>query len=110
MQKFSESKEPLTERSDIIVISDEAHRSQYGLKETIRKDGSIQIGMARIIRDSLPNASYIGFTGTPISQKDRDTQEVFGGLIDIYDMTQAVEDGATKPIYYEKQGYELRIR
>lgn len=109
MQKFSESKEPLTERSDIIVISDEAHRSQYGLKETIRKDGSIQIGMARIIRDSLPNASYIGFTGTPISQKDRDTQEVFGDYIDIYDMTQAVEDGATKPIYYENRVMNLGL-
>lgn len=109
MQKFSESKEPLTERSDIIVISDEAHRSQYGLKEVIKKDGSIQVGMARIVRDSLPNASYIGFTGTPISAKDRDTREVFGDYIDIYDMTQAVEDGATKPIYYENRVMNLGL-
>ena len=109
MQKFSESKEPLTNRKDIIVITDEAHRSQYGLKETIKKDGSIQVGMARIIRDSLPNASYIGFTGTPISQKDKDTQEVFGEYIDVYDMTQAVEDGATKPIYYENRVMNLGL-
>lgn len=109
MQKFSESKEPLTDREDIIVITDEAHRSQYGLRETIRKDGAIQVGMARIIRESLPNASYIGFTGTPISQKDRDTQEVFGDYIDIYDMTQAVEDGATKPIYYENRVMNLGL-
>lgn len=109
MQKFSESKEPLTDRKDIIVITDEAHRSQYGLKETIKKDGSIQVGMARIIRDSLPNASYIGFTGTPISQKDKDTQEVFGDYIDVYDMTQAVEDGATKPIYYENRVMNLGL-
>lgn len=109
MKKFSESKEPLTDRKDIIVITDEAHRSQYGLKEVIKKDGSIQVGMARIIRDSLPNASYIGFTGTPISQKDKDTQEVFGDYIDVYDMTQAVEDGATKPIYYENRVMNLGL-
>src|SRR5690625_2549940 len=109
MQKFSESEEPLTDRRDIIVISDEAHRSQYGLREVIKRDGSIQVGMARIIRDSLPNASYIGFTGTPISQKDKDTQEVFGDYIDIYDMTQAVEDGATKPIYYENRVMNLGL-
>lgn len=103
MQKFTESNEPLTQRNDIIVMADEAHRSQYGLKEKISNDGTIKTGMARIVRDSLPNASYIGFTGTPISSKDRDTQEVFGDYIDIYDMTQAVEDGATKPIYYESR-------
>lgn len=109
MQKFSESKEPLTERKDIIVITDEAHRSQYGLRETIKRDGSIQVGMARIIRDSLPKASYIGFTGTPISKQDKDTQEVFGNYIDIYDMTQAVEDGATRPIYYENRVMNLGL-
>lgn len=103
MQKFSESADPLSNRNDIIVIADEAHRSQYGLKESIREDGSIGVGMARIIRDSLPNASYIGFTGTPVSAQDKDTQEVFGSYIDIYDMTQSVEDGATKPIYYENR-------
>lgn len=109
MQKFAESANALSERNDIIVMTDEAHRSQYGLKEKIGKDGTIQVGMARIIRDSLPNASYIGFTGTPISQEDRDTQEVFGNYIDIYDMTQAVEDGATKPIFYENRVINLGL-
>ena len=109
MQKFSEEAKALSQRNDIIVITDEAHRSQYGLREKIGKDGSIQIGMARIIRQSLPNASYIGFTGTPISQEDRDTQEVFGNYIDVYDMTQAVEDGATKPIFYESRVINLGL-
>lgn len=107
MQKFQESDEPLSLRNDIIVISDEAHRSQYGLKEKISKDGHIQIGMARLVRDSLPNATYIGFTGTPISDKDKDTKEVFGSYIDIYDMNQAVKDGATKPVYYENRVLNL---
>lgn len=109
MQKFAESDEALTKRSDIIVMADEAHRSQYGLKEKLTSDGTIKTGMARIVRDSLPNASYIGFTGTPISSKDRDTKEVFGDYIDIYDMTQAVEDGATKPIYYESRVMNLGL-
>lgn len=109
MQKFAESDEALTKRSDIIVMADEAHRSQYGLKEKLTSDGTIKTGMARIVRDSLPNASYIGFTGTPISSKDKDTQEVFGDYIDIYDMTQAVEDGATKPIYYESRVMNLGL-
>ncbi len=109
MQKFAEADDPLSDRDDIIVIADEAHRSQYGLRERIAKDGSIRVGMARIIRDLLPNASYIGFTGTPISQQDKDTQEVFGDYIDVYDMTQAVEDGATKPIYYENRVMNLGL-
>ena len=107
MQKFQESDEPLSLRNDIIVISDEAHRSQYGLREKISKDGGIQVGMARLVRDSLPNATYIGFTGTPISEKDRDTKEVFGSYIDIYDMNQAVKDGATKPVFYENRVLNL---
>lgn len=110
MQKFEESDEPLSDRRDIIVIADEAHRSQYGLTERIRKDGTITKGSARIIRDSLPNASYIGFTGTPISLKDRDTREVFGDYIDIYDMSQAVEDGATRPVFYENRVMNLGLR
>lgn len=110
MQKFAESDEPLSRRRDIIVIADEAHRSQYGLREVLKKDGSVRIGMARIIRDSLPNASYIGFTGTPISAKDRDTQEVFGDYIDIYDMTQSIEDGATRPIYYENRVINIGLK
>ena len=109
MQKFAESDEPLSDRNDIIVIADEAHRSQYGLRERIAADGSVQVGMARIIRDLLPNASYIGFTGTPISSQDKDTQEVFGDYIDVYDMTQAVEDGATRPIYYENRVMNLGL-
>ena len=110
MQKFEESSEPLSERRNIIVMADEAHRSQYGLKEKVdAKTGEIQVGTARIIRDSLPNATYIGFTGTPISAKDRNTREVFGDYIDIYDMTQAVEDGATRPVYYESRVIKLKF-
>ncbi len=109
MQKFEESDEPLSERRNIIVIADEAHRSQYGLSERVRKDGSIAIGNARIIRDSLPCATFIGFTGTPVSSKDRNTREVFGEYIDVYDMTQAVEDGATRPVYYESRVMNLGL-
>lgn len=117
MQKFEESHEALSERSNIIVMADEAHRGQYGLAEkikmTVNEDGERTaktiIGTARIIRNSLPNATYIGFTGTPISLKDRSTREVFGNYIDIYDMTQAVEDGATRPVYYESRVIKLRL-
>ena len=117
MQKFEESDEPLSERRNIIVMADEAHRSQYGLTEKVvvrqKEDGEVEaktiIGTARIIRDSLPNATYIGFTGTPISSKDRSTREVFGDYIDIYDMTQAVEDGATRPVYYESRVIHLKL-
>lgn len=110
MQKFEESQEPLSKRRNIIVMADEAHRSQYGLKEKIdTKTGEIKTGTARIIRDSLPNATYIGFTGTPIAAKDRNTREVFGDYIDIYDMTQAVEDGATRPVYYESRVIKLKF-
>lgn len=91
-------------------MADEAHRGQYGLSEKVdSKTGKIKIGAARIIRNSLPNATYIGFTGTPISSKDKDTQEVFGNYIDIYDMTQAVEDGATRPVYYESRVVKLQL-
>lgn len=110
MQKFEESDEPLSERKNIIVMADEAHRGQYGLKERIdSKTGKIKVGTARIIRNSLPNATYIGFTGTPISLKDRSTREVFGDYIDVYDMTQAVEDGATRPVYYESRVIKLKL-
>ena len=110
MQKFAESEEPLTDRNDVIVIADEAHRSQYGLREKISLDGQVQSGMARLVRKSLPNATYIGFTGTPISMNDKDTQEVFGQYIDVYDMSQSVEDGATKPIYYENRVVNLGLK
>lgn len=110
MQKFEESSEPLSERRNIIVMADEAHRNQYGLKEKVdAKTGEIKVGTARVIRDSLPNATFIGFTGTPISAKDRNTREVFGDYIDIYDMTQAVEDGATRPVYYESRVIKLKF-
>lgn len=110
MQKFEESAEALSERRNIIVMADEAHRGQYGLAEKIdEKTGKVKIGTARIIRNCLPNATYIGFTGTPISKKDRSTREVFGDYIDIYDMTQAVEDGATCPVYYESRVIKLNL-
>ena len=117
MQKFEESNEPLSDRKNIVVVADEAHRGQYGLVEkykTKQNDkGELEVktvlGTARIIRDSLPNATYIGFTGTPISSKDRSTREVFGDYIDIYDMTQAVEDGATRPVYYESRVINLKL-
>ena len=117
MQKFEESNEPLSERNNIIVMADEAHRGQYGLAEKIKITKNEHgdevakriIGTARIIRNTLPNATYIGFTGTPISVKDRSTREVFGDYIDIYDMTQAVEDGATRPVYYESRVIKLNL-
>ncbi len=110
MQKFEESFDCLSERRNIVVMADEAHRGQYGLKERIDAEtGEIKIGAARIIRNALPNATFIGFTGTPISIKDRNTREVFGDYIDIYDMTQAVEDGATRPVYYESRVVKLKL-
>jgi type I site-specific deoxyribonuclease, hsdR family len=117
MQKFEESDEPLSERHNIIVMADEAHRGQYGLAEKIKitkneageEVAKRVIGTARLIRNTLPNATYIGFTGTPISSKDRSTREVFGDYIDIYDMTQSVEDGATRPVYYESRVIKLNL-
>lgn len=110
MQKFEESAEPLSVRRNIIVMADEAHRGQYGLSEKVdSKTGEIKVGTARIIRDCLPNATFIGFTGTPVSIKDRNTREVFGDYIDVYDMTQAVEDGATRPVYYESRVVKLQL-
>ena len=110
MQKFEESDEPLSERRNIVVIADEAHRSQYGFEERVNtKTGKITIGDAIKVRHALPNATYIGFTGTPISLEDRNTKEVFGNYIDIYDMTQSVADGATRPIYYESRVIKLQL-
>lgn len=111
MQKFEEVESALSERRNIIVMTDEAHRGQYGLSEKIdEKTGKIKVGFARIIRKTLPNATYIGFTGTPISEKDRSTREVFGNYIDIYDITQSVEDGATRPVYYESRVIRLKLK
>lgn len=98
----------LTERSNVIVMADEAHRSQYGLKARVREsDSKLVYGNAKYMRDALPNASYIGFTGTPIEFEDRSTPAVFGNYIDIYDIKQAVEDKATVPIYYESRLIDL---
>ena len=110
IQKFEESSEILSERSNIIFMADEAHRSQYGLDGKLdRNTGEWKYGMAKYMRDSLPNATFIGFTGTPIDFDDKSTVEVFGDYIDIYDMTQAVEDGATVPIYYENRTAKLKL-
>lgn len=110
IQKFEESSEILSERSNIIFMADEAHRSQYGLEGKLdRGTGEWKYGMAKYMRDSLPNAAFIGFTGTPIDFDDKSTVEVFGDYIDIYDMTQAVEDGATVPIYYENRTAKIKL-
>ena len=109
MQKFDDWDGPLSDRQNIIVMTDEAHRGQYGMEEKVDTEGNVHIGAARKIRNSLPHASYIGFTGTPISDKDRDTREVFGDDIDVYDMTQAVKDGATRPVYYESRVIKLKL-
>ena len=94
----------LSDRRNIVVIADEAHRSQYGFRAKIeRKTGEIAYGFAKYLRDALPNASFIGFTGTPIEKDDVNTPAVFGDYIDIYDISRAVEDGATVPIYYESR-------
>ncbi len=117
MFKFERGEQPLSERRNIVVMADEAHRGQYGFEEKIvmsenkqgEKEAHTVVGNARIIHDALPNATFIGFTGTPISAKDRNTREVFGDYIDIYDMTQAVEDGATRPVYYESRVVHLKL-
>lgn len=117
MFKFERGEKPLSERRNIVVMADEAHRGQYGFEEKIvvsenqagEKEAHTVVGNARVIHDALPNATFIGFTGTPISAKDRNTREVFGDYIDIYDMTQAVEDGATRPVYYESRVVHLKL-
>ncbi|WP_424950314.1 type I restriction endonuclease subunit R [Deinococcus sp.] len=97
----------LSERLNIIVIADEAHRSQYGLKAKVSDKGELSYGFAKHIRDALPNATFLGFTGTPIESKDADTRAIFGDYIDIYDVRRAVDDGATVPIYYESRMVRL---
>lgn len=114
VQKFAlldeESSHPiLNDRHNIVVISDEAHRSQYGLKAVLSADGLYKFGYAKHMRDALPFASFIGFTGTPISQEDKDTRAVFGGYVSIYDIQDAVDDGATVPIYYESRLAKLEL-
>lgn len=117
MYKFERGEKPWSERRNIVVMADEAHRGQYGFQEKIvlkenglgEQEAHTVVGNARIIHDALPYATFIGFTGTPISSKDKNTREVFGDYIDVYDMTQAVEDGATRPVYYESRVIKLRL-
>lgn len=99
----------LTNRSDVIVIADEAHRTQYGMQAKITDNG-LRYGFAKYLRDALPNASFIGFTGTPISTADKSTVAVFGKYIDVYDITQAVNDRATVKIYYESHVFPLKLK
>ena len=103
----------LSERSNIVVIADEAHRTQYGFEAKLKgKPGheTYQVGYAQHLRDALPNATFVAFTGTPVSSEDRDTRAVFGDYISVYDMQQAKEDGATVAIYYESRLAKLRLK
>lgn len=109
IQKFEEDTRFLSDRRNIIVMTDEAHRSQYGDVHYDFEAKRTKKGYAKLMREALPNASFIGFTGTPVSDRDRDTQEVFGNYIDIYDMTQSVIDGATLPVYYESRAMRLKL-
>jgi len=109
IQKFEEDTRFLSDRRNIIVMTDEAHRSQYGDVHYDFEAKRTKKGFAKLMREALPNASFIGFTGTPVSDRDRDTQEVFGNYIDIYDMTQSVRDGATLPVYYESRAMRLKL-
>ncbi len=118
IQKFLPSEgtqyETLSERRNIVFIADEAHRSQYGLDMHVVKDkktngGRIAYGFAKYLRDALPNASYIGFTGTPIELTDKSTRAIFGDYIDVYDIHRSVEDGATVRIYYEARTVPLKL-
>ncbi|MCA1920320.1 MAG: type I restriction endonuclease subunit R [Flavobacterium piscis] len=102
--------ETLSERENIIVIVDEAHRTQYGFKARVDKEtGDIKYGFAKYLRDALPNATFIAFTGTPVEKNDRNTPAVFGNYIDIYDISRAVEDGVTVPIYYESRLVKIEL-
>ena len=116
IQKFSPEEgnvyDTLSERTNIVVVADEAHRSQYGFKGRVvelEEGTEIRYGNAKYMRDALPNASYIGFTGTPIEKEDKSTPAVFGGYIDVYDIKQAVDDGATVPISYESRLVKIKL-
>lgn len=113
IQKFSPVRDEIvtaiSNRSDIYIIADEAHRSQYGLEAKLDLEGNSKYGYAKHVRDALPNANYIGFTGTPIDFEDKSTTAVFGNYIDVYDMTRAVEDGATVKIYYENRFVKMEL-
>lgn len=108
LQKFApeqgdDANPVLTDRRNVVVVADEAHRSQYGFSETLSRDGILKSGLAKHMRDALPGATFLGFTGTPIESTDKSTRAVFGDYIDVYDLTRAVEDGATVKIYYESR-------
>lgn len=108
LQKFApgedgDSNSVLTDRRNVVVIADEAHRSQYGFSETLDRHGRLKSGLAKHMRDALPGATYLGFTGTPIESNDKSTRSVFGDYVDVYDLTRAVEDGATVRIFYESR-------
>ncbi len=109
IQKFEEETGLLSERNDIVVISDEAHRSQYGIERWDDKEKKMKKGYAVLMHEALPNAIFVGFTGTPIDSRDKNTVEVFGDYIDIYDMTQSVADGATTPVFYESRVMSLQL-
>ncbi len=114
LQKFApevggDTNPVLTDRSNVVVVADEAHRSQYGFTETLTSEGTLRSGLAKHLRDALPNATYLGFTGTPIEYGDRSTRAVFGDYIDVYDLTRAVEDGATVKIFYESRLAKVSI-
>ena len=99
----------LTDRRNIVVVCDEAHRSQYGFSAGIKNDGKVTYGYAQYLRDALPEATFVAFTGTPVSLEDRDTRAVFGDYVHVYDVEQAVKDGATVPIYYESRLAKLEL-
>lgn len=110
IQKFEEDDDIISDRENIIFIVDEAHRSQYSTEKKFnRKTGEFQTGYAKKMRDSLPKATFIAFTGTPIEYADKNTRILFGDYIDVYDMTQAVLDNATVPIYYENRVAKLKL-
>lgn len=109
IQKFSDETGEISNRDNIVVVADEAHRSQYGFTGRIDKDGDVKYGNAKYLRDALPNASFIGFTGTPIEKEDKSTPAVFGDYIDVYDIAQAVKDGATVPISYESRLVKIKL-
>ena len=115
VQKFTPDKNedqfpPLTARTNVVVIADEAHRSQYGFNAVLdKKTGKYKYGFAKHLRDALPNATFVGFTGTPVEADDKDTRAVFGDYVSVYDIQDAVDDGATVPIYYESRLAKLDI-
>lgn len=116
--KFNKHKLPKNERENIIVMTDEAHRSHYGIYETIRYKKNdlsekyepiFKFGIEKYIRDALPNATFIGFTGTPISTKEKQTTDIFGDIIDAYDITQSINDGATVKLFYESRLAKVKL-